>query len=61
MHLANKEMEEKSKTMSSFSEPSSPSQTRVSMKKSLQRFLQKRKKKWKASNFSISSLAITYM
>lgn len=51
IHLASREMEEKTKTSSSFSEPQSPllqSQTGVSMKKSLQRFLQKRKNRIQA-------------
>lgn len=53
IRIARKEMEEKSKTPSSFSEPPSPllpSQAGVSMKKSLQRFLQKRKSRIQATS-----------
>ncbi|XP_049372599.1 protein TIFY 5A-like [Solanum verrucosum] len=51
IHLANREMKGNTKILSSLSEPPSPllqSQTEVSMKKSLQRFLQKRKSRTQA-------------
>ncbi|XP_060181714.1 protein TIFY 5A [Lycium barbarum] len=53
IHLASREMEEKTKTPSSVLEPPSPllqSQTGISMKRSLQRFLQKRKNRIQATS-----------
>ncbi|KAK4345261.1 hypothetical protein RND71_035437 [Anisodus tanguticus] len=53
IHLAGREVEEKTKTPSSRSEPPSPLlrlQTGISMKRSLQGFLQKRKNRIQATS-----------